>query len=60
MPIVIVSRCTTGGSPDDFYYRGSRAKYESRGFILGGPYEHLNPLQARTLLIFKLSALGHG
>lgn len=60
IPIVIVSRCQTGANHDDFYYVGSREKYASKGFLVGGPYEHLNPLQARILLILRLSALGHG
>ena len=59
LPIVISSRCGAGANHDDFYYRGSRHKYESRGFVLGGGYEHLNPLQARSLLILRLSAFGH-
>lgn len=59
MPIVIVSRCHTGQNWDDAYYQGSRTKYESRGFVLAGGYEHLTPLQARNLLIFRLSSLGH-
>jgi L-asparaginase len=58
LPIIISSRCGTGANHDDFYYPGSRHKYESRGFILGGGYEHLNPLQARSLLILRLSAFG--
>lgn len=60
LPIVIVSRCPTGANVDNFLYRGSRDKYAARGFLVGGEYEHLNPVQARTLLIFRLSALGHG
>jgi L-asparaginase len=57
LPIVICSRCVTGNNYDDFHYRGSRAKYEGRGFLLAG-YEHLTPLQARLLLVLRLSAAG--
>jgi L-asparaginase len=46
-----------GNNHDDFHYRGSRDKYESRGFLLGG-YQHLAPLQARLLLALRLSAGG--
>jgi L-asparaginase len=60
LPIVIASRCGEGANHDDFLYRGSRAKYEDRGFILGRGYEQLNPLQARTLLVLRLSAHGTG
>jgi L-asparaginase len=49
----------TGNNHDDHHYRGSRAKYESRGFLLGG-YQHLAPLQARLLLALRLSAGGGG
>lgn len=59
IPIVVVSRCTTGQNYDDDYYKGSKQKYESRGFVLGAGYEQCSPLQARNLLIFRLSALGH-
>jgi L-asparaginase len=58
LPVVIVSRCGVGANHDCFLYRGSRDKYESRGFILGDGYEHLNPLQARTLMVLRLSTLG--
>lgn len=56
LPIVICSRCGVGRSCDDFLYRGSRQKYESRGFVLGGAYEHAGPLQARSLLVLRLAA----
>lgn len=59
LPIVISSRCTWGSNHDDFCYKGSRAKYEGRGFVLGGGYEQLNPLQARVLLALRLAAFGH-
>ncbi|KAL4422808.1 hypothetical protein ABPG75_009005 [Micractinium tetrahymenae] len=59
LPVVISSRCSWGSNHDDCYYRGSRFKYESRGFVLGGGYEHLNPLQARMLLALRLAAFGH-
>lgn len=55
----IASRCGTGANSDDFYYRSSRHKYESRGFVLGRGYEHLNAVQARTLLCMRLAAFGH-
>lgn len=53
LPIVLSSRCHVGLSYDDHYYKGSREKYEARGFILRG-YEDLNPLQARLKLCFDL------
>ena len=59
LPIVICSRCGVGRNCDDWLYKGSRQKYESRGFVLGGGYKHLNPLQARSLLVLRLAALGH-
>lgn len=58
LPIVISSRCTWGSNHDDSLYRGSLAKYEGRGFVLRGGYEHLNPLQARALLVLRLAAFG--
>lgn len=59
LPIVICSRCGVGRNCDDFLYKGSRHKYESRGFVLGSGYEQLNPLQARSLLVLRLAAFGH-
>ena len=59
LPIVIVSRCGAGANHDDWHYRGSRQKYESRGFLLGDGYEQLTPLQARCLLLLRLAAFGH-
>lgn len=47
-----------GQNHDDCHYRGSRHKYEGRGFILDRGYTNLNPLQARTLLVLRLSAFG--
>lgn len=58
LPIVICSRCPVGQNHDDCHYRGSRHKYEGRGFILDRGYTNLNPLQARTLLVLRLSAFG--
>lgn len=55
MTIVITSRCATGNNHDDHHYRGSREKYEGRGFVLAG-YEHLTALQARLVLMLRLSA----
>ncbi|PNH04850.1 putative L-asparaginase, partial [Tetrabaena socialis] len=55
MPLVLVSRCQQGNNYDDNYYRGSREKYERRGFLLSG-FEHLNAVQARSLLVFRLAA----
>eukprot|EP00887_Chlorella_sp_A99_P007264 scaffold2.g7264.t1 len=60
LSIVISSRCATGENHDDFYYEGSRAKYERRGFLLRGGYEALTPLQARCLLTLRLAAFGRG
>lgn len=54
IPVVITTRCTTGQSFDDYYYKGSLKKYESKGFIING-FENLNPLQARIKLILQLS-----
>lgn len=54
LPIVLSSRCLVGSSFDDYCYRGSRTKYENKGFILS-EYEQLNPLQSRIKLIFELS-----
>ncbi len=59
LPIVICSRCGVGRNCDDWLYRGSWRKYESRGFVLGGGYEQLSPLQARSLLVLRLAAFGH-
>jgi len=54
IPVCITSRCLNGGNYDDFYYKGSLVKYESRGFLLEG-YEELSPYQARIRLIFELA-----
>lgn len=59
LPIIVCSRCGVGANCDDWLYRGSRAKYASRGFVLDKGYEHLNPLQARSLLVLRLAAFGH-
>lgn len=59
LPVVICSRCGVGTNHDDFLYRGSLAKYESRGFVVQQGYQHLNPLQARNLLCLRLAAFGH-
>lgn len=53
IPVCITTRCISGGSYDDFHYKGSLNKYESRGFILR-PYEELSPYQARIRLMFDL------
>jgi hypothetical protein len=42
---------------DDHLYKGSVAKYEALGFILQEGFGHLNPFQARTLLLFRLLGL---
>ncbi|KXZ43548.1 hypothetical protein GPECTOR_87g410 [Gonium pectorale] len=55
LPIAIVSRCGVGNNYDDCYYRGSRDKYERRGFLLAG-FEHCTPMQARHLLVLRLAA----
>lgn len=55
LPVVIATRCATGGNFDDHYYRGSREKYESRGFLLA-EYSHLTAVQARCLLVLRLAA----
>lgn len=57
MPIVVTSRCHVGNNFDDHYYKGSKHKYESQGFILSG-FEQLSPVQACNLLIFLLSSGG--
>jgi L-asparaginase len=44
LPVVIASRCSVGANQDAFLYKGSRAKYEQRGYVLGGGFEQLNPL----------------
>jgi len=54
IPIVLVSRCSTGLNVDDYLYRGSIEKYTSRGFKIEG-YEQLNPWQARIKLILELA-----
>jgi L-asparaginase len=53
IPIVLSSRCRVGLSYDDFYYKGSREKYESKGFKLY-EYRECNPLQARLKLCFDI------
>ena len=58
LPIVICSRCGVGANCDDWLYRGSLEKYASRGFVLDRGYQHLNPLQARSLLLLRLAAFG--
>ena len=55
IPIVITSRCPVGLNYDDYYYRGSLEKYESKGFQILG-YEQLNPLQARLKLILEMAS----
>lgn len=52
---IITSRCAAGDGVDDFSYKGSRAKYEQKGFMLGD-YAPLTPLQARALLILRLAS----
>ncbi|NND65656.1 MAG: hypothetical protein HKM24_06805 [Gammaproteobacteria bacterium] len=54
LPIILSTRCWTGLSYDNYYYRGSKDKYESQGFRVSG-YETLNPVQARLKLILELS-----
>ncbi|ORX97887.1 Asparaginase/glutaminase [Basidiobolus meristosporus CBS 931.73] len=56
IPIVVVTRCFSGNNFDDHYYRGSKAKFTSKGFILEDGFEDLNAIQARNLLTFKLAA----
>ena len=60
LPVVVSSRCGSGANHDDFSYRGSLAKYEGRGLLVRGGYELLTPIQARCLLVLRLSAWGHG
>ncbi|GLC53632.1 hypothetical protein PLESTB_000770800 [Pleodorina starrii] len=55
LPIVIATRCGVGCNFDDHYYRGSRTKYESRGFLLA-EFSHLDAVQARNLLVLRLAA----
>ena len=57
IPVCITTRCVSGGNYDDFHYKGSLRKYESRGFILA-PYEELSPYQARIRLMFALMDKG--
>lgn len=54
LPIILSTRCVSGFSYDDFAYKGSKDKYQDKGFIIDG-YEHLNPLQARLKLCLELS-----
>jgi L-asparaginase len=65
LPIVLCSRCGAGANYDDNYYRGSLAKYESKGFVLRNGYQGLSPLQAQIRLTLRLSidmpsAVKHG
>jgi L-asparaginase len=53
--MVLTSRCAVGLNFDDYYYRGSLEKYESKGFQILG-YEQLNPLQARLKLILEMAS----
>lgn len=55
IPVVLTSRTAVGLNFDDYYYRGSLEKYESKGFRILG-YEQLNPLQARMELILEISS----
>ena len=55
IPIVLTSRCPIGTNYDDYHYKGSREKYEDKGFILSG-YEQLNPVQARLKLIVQTAS----
>jgi L-asparaginase len=55
IPVVITSRCPVGLNYDDYYYKGSLKKYESRGFRILG-YEELNPLQARLKLLLEMAS----
>jgi L-asparaginase len=54
LPIILSSRCHVGLSYDDHCYKGSKDKYESKGFIIED-YASLNPLQARIRLSLELS-----
>ncbi|KAI8809046.1 Asparaginase/glutaminase [Cladochytrium replicatum] len=54
IPVVIVSRCATGGTMMMFHAKFSKEKYISNGFLLD-EYEGLNPMQARLLLMFRLA-----
>jgi L-asparaginase len=54
LPIILSSRCSVGLSYDDNYYKGSKEKYERKGFVIED-YSSLNPLQARIRLCFELS-----
>ncbi|KAI8805204.1 Asparaginase/glutaminase [Cladochytrium replicatum] len=54
IPVVLVSRCATGGNYDDVAYKGSKEKYRRKGFLLD-EYEGLNPIQARILMMFRLA-----
>jgi L-asparaginase len=54
IPIILSSRCNIGFSYDDNYYKGSKEKYEQKGFLIED-YFILNPLQARIRLCFELS-----
>jgi len=55
MPIVLSTRCWEGLSYDDYYYKGSKTKYQDMGFLIDS-YSDLNPLQVRLELIFQKSA----
>lgn len=50
MPIVLATRCIWGTNYDDYYYRGSREKYESKGFLLSD-FKNYNPMQCRIALL---------
>lgn len=52
----ITSRCSSGDGVDDFAYRGSRKKYESKGFVLDDVTAKLTPLQARALIILRIAS----
>lgn len=55
VPVVLTTRCLTGGNYDDHLYKGSLQKYESHGFRLAG-YEGLNALQARIKLMLEIAS----
>lgn len=54
VPVCLVSRCLSGDNYDDDYYKGSRQKYEDKGFLLRG-FEGLSPLQARIKLCLAIA-----
>ncbi|EFJ44511.1 hypothetical protein VOLCADRAFT_95209 [Volvox carteri f. nagariensis] len=55
IPVVIATRCAVGSNFDDHYYRGSRDKYERRGFLLAD-FAHLTATQIRNMLVLRLAA----